>query len=347
MRLLFESNQTPSSQTLSELLNSQKNFQLAIMTFSLNLRAAPHSEAQAELFLMLAQKRDKIGNTPDLVADGSSEIDDALYEAAAEISWSQRVSGRPIKTIADIRNMELDETEFLLMVAHEEGDEDVDIQNDLFLLWMEDMDATVWDPVAPFGHLACYPEVLQPTCIATVRAVINKGNYLLGSIDGQPPSVFIPKALFCARLDGQTGKPITPVPLDQVDGEDLLHAFYSFELEFTPGMRNMWKATHIHRKLPTGAMRVLDTDTDDLEYVLHTPPAHIGAIIGKGGKNIDALIHRRRDIYGVPGARTDVPPEFTLTPSECGWKTHVRVEIPTGCDWGRFDVEDALSTMHY
>jgi hypothetical protein len=298
------------------------------MTFSLNLGAVPRTEEEAEVFLMLEQAREEIQGIPELVSDGSSEIDDALFEAAAEISWAQRVSGCPIKTIADIRNAELDDTEFLLMVADQERDEDADIMGDLYTLWMEDMDATILDPTAPYGHMACCSEVLQPTCMATVRVVINKGGFLLGSIDGQPPSVYIPKALFCARLDG----------------EDLLHAFYSMELQYTPGMRNMWKATHIEPKLPTDAMRVLDAP--DFEYVLPTPPAHIGAIIGKGGKNIDALIKRLRDIYGVPGAPTSVPPEFTLTPTECGWMTRVRVEIPTGCDWGRMEVEDSLRTMH-
>ena len=300
------------------------------MTFSLNLGAVPRTEEEAEVFLMLEQEREEIRSIPELVPDGSSEVDDALFEAEAQISWAQRVSGRPVKTIADIRNMMLDETEFLLMVADQERDEDSDIMDDLCTLWMEDMDATILDPTAPFGHMACYPEVLQSTCVATVRVVIDKGSFLLGSIDGQPPSVYIPKSLFCARHD--------------VDGEDLLHAFYRMELEYTPDKRNMWKATHIEPKLPTDAMRVLDAT--DFEYVLPTPPAHIGAIIGKGGKNIDALIKRRRDEYGVPGVRTAVPPEFTLTPTECGWKTHVRVEIPTGCDWDRNDVEGALSTMH-
>ena len=299
------------------------------MTFSQNFQGVPRTEEEAEVFLMLEQEREEIRSIPVLVPDGSSEIDDILFEAEAQISWAQRVSGRPIKTIADIRNMMLDETEFLLMVADQERDEDSDIMDDLCTLWMEDMDATILDPSAPFGHMACYPEVLQPSCVATVRVVINKGNFLLGSIDGQPPSVYIPKALF---------------GVDQVDGEELLHAFYSMELQYTPGMRNMWKATHIEPKLPTDAMRVLDAP--DYEYVLPTPPAHIGAIIGKGGKNIDALIKRRRDIYGVPGTPTAVPPEFTLTPTECGWMTRVRVEIPAGCDWVRLDVEDSLRTMH-
>jgi hypothetical protein len=300
------------------------------MTYSLNLRTVPRTEDEAAVYLMLENAREGIRSISELVPDGSSEIDDAMFEEAAEISWAQLVSDRPIKTISEIRTMELAETEFLLMVADNERDEDVEIQDNLYTLWMEDMDATILDPTAPFGHMASSPEIFQNTCVATVRAVISMGHYLLGSIDGQPPSVYIPKSLFCARHD--------------VDGEDLLHAFYRMELEYTPDKRNMWKATHIEPKLPTDAMRVLDAT--DFEYVLPTPPAHIGAIIGKGGKNIDALIKRRRDEYGVPGVRTAVPPEFTLTPTECGWKTHVRVEIPTGCDWDRNDVEGALSTMH-
>ena len=312
------------------------------MTFSLDLRSSPTTERQAELVLLLKQARDQIDALPDVMTtDGSNEQDDALHEAEIEISWAQRVSGRPIKSMKELRQSELDDVEFLLMVADQEGDENQDIMDALTPQWEEDLDGTVFDPAAPFGHRACYAEFFQNKCTTTVRAVIDKGNFVLGSIAGQPPSVYIPKKLF------EIG--------EEEMSEDILHSFYFMDLEFTPGMRNMWKATRIEPKLNTSLMRIEPSVASVHDYVLPTHPSYIGAIIGKGGKNINALINRPRSCmftqqYGyIPHCsppNMEVLPEFTLTPTECGWNTRVRVEIPEGCDWGRFDIERVLMNMH-
>jgi hypothetical protein len=313
------------------------------MTFSLDLRSSPTTEEQAELVLLLKQSRDQIDALPDVMtSDGSNEQDDAMYESMAEISWAQRVSGRPIKSMKELRQSELDDVEFLLMVADQEGDEDQDIMDALTPQWEEDLDGTVFDPAAPFGHRACYAEFFQNKCSTTVRAVIDKGNFVLGSIAGQPPSVYIPKKLF------EIG--------EEEMSEDILHSFYFMDLEFTPGMRNMWKATRIEPKLNTSLMHIEPSVASVHDYVLPTHPSYIGAIIGKGGKNINALINLRprscmfTQQYGyIPHCsppNMEVLPEFTLTPTECGWNTRVRVEIPEGCDWGRFDIERVLMNMH-
>ena len=326
------------------------------MTFSLDLRSSPTTEEQAELVLLLKQSRDQIDALPDVMTtDGSNEQDDALHEAEIEISWAQRVSGRPIKSIKELRQSELDDVEFLLMVADQEGDEDQDIMDALTPLWEEDLDGTVFDPAAPFGHRACYAEFFQNKCTTTVRAVIDKGNFVLGSIAGQPPSVYIPKQLF--GFDARSlSNPNNVFGFDSTpESEDILHSFYFMDLEFTPGMRNMWKATRIEPKLNTSHMRIEPSVASVHDYILPTHPANIGAIIGKGGKNINALINRPRSCsfsqqYGyIPHCsppNMEVLPEFTLTPTECGWNTRVRVEIPEGCDWGRFDIERVLMNMH-
>lgn len=313
------------------------------MTFSLDLCSPPNTEEQAELVLLLKQARDQIDALPDIMTtDGSNEQDDALYEEQIEISWAQRVSGRPIKSIKELRQSELDDMEFLLMVADQEGDEDQDILDALTQQLEEDLDGTVFDPTAPLGHRACYPEFFHAKCTTTVRAVIDKGNFVLGSIAGQPPSVYIPKKLF--KFAGK------------VEPDYILHSFYLMDLDFTPGMRNMWKATRIKPKLNTSHMRIDTSVASVHDYVLPTHPSYIGAIIGKDGKNINALINLRprscsfSQQYGyIPHCsppNTEVVPEFTLTPTECGWNTRVRVEIPEGCDWGRFDIERVLMNMH-
>lgn len=313
------------------------------MTFSLDLCSPPNTEEQAELVLLLKQARDQIDALPDIMkTDGSNEQDDALYEEQIEISWAQRVSGRPIKSIKELRQSELDDVEFLLMVADQEGDEDQDILDALTPQLEEDLDGTVFDPAAPFGHRACYPEFFHAKCTTTVRAVIDKGNFVLGSIAGQPPSVYIPKKLF--KFAGQ------------VEPDYILHSFYLMDLNFTPGMRNMWKATRIEPKLNTSHMRIETSVASVHDYVLPTHPSYIGAIIGKDGKNINALINLRprscsfSQQYGyIPHCsppNTEVVPEFTLTPTECGWNTRVRVEIPEECDWNRYDVERVLMNMH-
>ena len=339
------------------------------MTFALNFRGVPLTPAHADIVLTEEdfEKAREIGVLtprsvlpsdrvlrPPIVSDGSSAADDAIYDQAVELSWAERASGKKGLTPQNLRDMDLDEVEFLLMVAEQEGDENENIMDDLILLWMEDMDATVWDLEAPFGHKACWPEVLQPRTTTVVRVVIDKGSYLIGSIAGQQPNVYIPKNLFNQSISVTTGAPVD-VQQDE-DDEDFLHRFHLLDLVFTPGQRNMWKAVGVHRLLPTDQMRlpagrpspVPSANSKTYNYEVPMPTSYIGAIIGKNGKNINALITRVNEAASDGGWRDvgDVPPEITLEPSPCGEKILVSILVPPGCEWYTIETDMAVSYMH-
>ena len=82
--------------------------------------------------------------------DGSNEMDDALYEQMAEISWASRVSGKKPKTPQELCDQEIAALEFLLLQAEREGDDIEEMMDTLSLHWEEDMDRIVLDVSAPF-----------------------------------------------------------------------------------------------------------------------------------------------------------------------------------------------------
>jgi len=275
--------------------------------------------------------------------DGSNEMDDALYEQMAEISWASRVSGKKPKTPQELRDQEIAELEFLLLQAEREGDDIEEMLDTLSLHWEEDMDRIVLDTSAPFGYSGGWSEILCSKCTQIVRVVGEFQKYFIGSIAGAPPSVYIPKDI---------------LPKDRWYGEKHLHSFYLLDLDFTPDLRNQWRATFCHPPLPTATMwQTTEFFYPDGVYandqvvkntfVIPMPPSYIGAIIGKNGKNIEALIKR-------VGARTNPDdwvvrapdPEFTLTPGEDGETIVVDVCRSSLSTWTLNHVITALDCMH-
>ena len=277
--------------------------------------------------------------------DGSNEMDDALFEQEIDISWAQRVSGKkPPTTPQELCDQEIAELEFLLLQAEREGDDIEEMLDTLSLHWEEDMDRIVLDVSAPFGYTAGWNEVLCSKTTQIVRVVGEFQNYFIGSIAGAPPSVYIPKDI---------------LPKDRWYGEKHLHSFYLLDLDFTPGLRNQWRATFCHPPLITTTMWQTTEffHPDDWQhggeqivkttFVIPMPPSYIGAIIGKNGKNIEALIKR-------VSARTDPSdwvvrapdPEFTLTPGEDGETIVVDVCRSSLSTWTLNHVGAALDCMH-
>ena len=245
------------------------------------------------------------------------------------ISWAQRVSGAKPKTPQQIRDQEISELEFMLLQADKEGDDIEDMLDTLSLDWEQDMDRTVLDAFAPFGYTAGWNEYFCPKTTQVVRVVGEFQKYFIGSIGGAPPSVYIPKEILLGELQHH------------------LHCFYLLDLDFTPGLRNQWRATFCHPPLPTAPMwqttQMIKSDEDSRyiikeTFVVPMPPSYIGAIIGKNGKNINALIKRVKD--------TTVDPEITLTPGEDGEHIVVDVIKPEGCNWTSLHSIIAVSHMH-
>ena len=223
--------------------------------------------------------------------DGTNSMDDALYEQMAEISWAERVSGKKRPTTPqELCDQEIAELEFLLLQAEREGDDIDEMLDTLSLHWEEDMDRIVLDVSAPFRiHSRLEREKYRSKTTQIVRVVGEFQNYFIGSIAGAPPSVYIPKDI---------------LPKDRWYGEKHLHCFYLLDLDFTPGLRNQWRATFLSSSSDHddyvadngffhpddwqhGGEQIVKTT-----FVIPMPPSYIGAIIGKNGKNIEALIKR-------------------------------------------------------
>jgi hypothetical protein len=297
--------------------------------------------------------------------DGSNSSDDALFEQAAEISWAQRVSGKKVKTLQEVRDHEISELEFLLLQEKEEGDDHADMLDVLYLDWMQDMDHIILDPSAPYGYTAGWDEVWQTNITEVVRVVAEFGGYFIGSIAGAPPSVYIPKEVFTASrlISGPNAGKTVCCPAEEVRGEDYLHRFFLLDLQHTPGLRNEWRASSCHRCLPTAAMHQTSQvspgdDTADKvvtdTFLVPMSPAYIGAIIGKNGKNMTSLISRvtdsseftRRDDWSDTRSAPTADPEITLTPAPSGEEIIVSVARPHGCHWSAYDVLQAVRHMH-
>ena len=260
----------------------------------------------------------------------------------------------PVVTDEDLTMME----EIDRKILEEEMDEDLEfllfqdqheeMLEDLAELLEEDLDGTILSGPPPqlshmplnccpttFWHKARYPEFLRSKTQEPVRLVMDKGGYWIGSIAGQAPNVFISKDL------APSGN---------------LHSYYLMDLEYHPVGRNMWRAAGVHPKLDSLAMLVAETSFVhpampgsyimnpfplSSQHIFDVPmPSHyIGAIIGKGGKNLDALL---KQFCGSPYAE---PPEVTLTPLS---DASFRVSILAGedCHWNMVDSATLISYMH-
>jgi hypothetical protein len=303
--------------------------------------------------------------------DGSNEQDDALYEQAATISWAQRASGKKPLSLQEIRDRDIADLEFLMLQAQEEGDDHEDTMADLYMDWLNDMDHICLDPTAPYGYTAGWDEVWRPSITEVVRVVAEFPRYFVGSIAGAPPSVYIPKEMFTARivLNGPNAGQIEHGPVEEVLAEDHLHGYFLMDLEHTPGLRNEWRAQHLHRCLPTAVMhqythfspgvhtaaRVDELTVTDT-FLVPMSPSYIGAIIGKEGKNMTSLIKRitdkaeraRQDDWSDtrPRQAPTSDPEITLTPAPSGEDIIVSIARPHGCYWTAYDVLQAVRYMH-
>ena len=219
---------------------------------------------------------------------------------------------------------------------------------DLADLLEEDLDGTVLSGPPPqlshmplnccpttFWHKARHPEFLRSKTQEPVRMVMDKGGYWIGSIAGQKANVFISKDL---------------APSSN------LHSYYLMDLEYNPVGRNMWRATGVHPKLDSMAMLVAETSfvhpavpgsyimnsfplSSEHTFDVPMPSHYIGAIIGKGGKNLDALL---KQFCGSPYAEI---PEVTITPLT---DDSIRVSILVGedCHWNMVDSATLISYMH-
>ena len=255
-------------------------------------------------------------------------------------TWASRVSDASAQEKHDAKYLDaISDIEFLQFV-----DEFEEMYDTLGEEWERDLDGSVLDLSAPFGHRACFNELPVSSVSVEVRVISFKGRYYIGTIAGHPSmSVYINTR----NIDFQ--------------GDLDIHSLYWMDLEFTPQLSMQWCATKVYPKLDTSAMKVsevfiqdrtvsldIDAVSDDWQdsvsvhtYRIPTPACLIGTMIGRQGRNIDNLIESvNTTSYGIP--------IVTIKPSYDGKESIVIVQENhcDDCFWNLTDIEWLVSNFH-
>ena len=248
-------------------------------------------------------------------------------------SWANKTTG--------MSTQESHDADYLAVVhaaeylAFEEAHEAM--LDDLAELWEADLDGSIFDLSEPFGHKSCRREILPSTATEVVRVTAIKAGYYIGSIGGLAPNVYIK----------------TRMPLDP-------HSIYLMDITATPLERFSWRATKVYPKLSTADMLVSCVfiqessghpagfpgnrdETSSRQYLLPTPPSHIGTMVGRKGKNIASLIE---SVNGWDSSESFGEPDITITPTNDFAGCIVTFHEPPECFWKISDIEWLISHFH-
>ena len=198
-----------------------------------------------------------------------------------------------------------------------------------------DLDGMTNHPLHPLPG-----EMAYTSFTTEVRVTAVKNGYYVGSLGAQGTNVYI-------KTPPQ--QPLEP------------HSLYLMKVLATPTESFPFCATKVFHKLRTADMLVsslyteLDTgilastpwwdrkETTTSQYLLPTPAAHIGAMIGRQGKNITALI---KSVNDWESSESFGEPEITITPTDDFKGCFVTFHQPEECQWTLGDIEWLISHFH-
>ena len=263
----------------------------------------------------------------------SSDFVPVEISAPNTSSWASKASGMSPQDAHDTEYLAtVRDADFLAFVALIEGDD----MDDLVEQHHSDLDGMTNDP----GQLL--PSELPYASFATeVRVTAIKNGYYVGSLGGQGTNVYIK----------------TP-PSQLLE----LHSLYLMDVTATPAESFPLCATKVFQKLRTADMLVsclecdLETgilistpwwdrkETTTRQYLLPTPAEHIGAMIGRQGKNITALIESVNEWNSNHASSGE--PEITITPTYDSKGCFVTFHEPPECSWSTRDIEWLISHFH-
>ena len=252
----------------------------------------------------------------------SSDFVPAKVHEPEKPTWASKASGKSCQDAHDSEYLALvHEAEFLsFMDAHQ--------------TFLDDLDE-MWDEASLYPFIM-HPREIPCTSFTTeVRVIAIKQGYYQGSIGarGTVLNVYI-----------KTQMALEPHSLYLMDV--IADAYGSFP----------WRATKVYPKLNTADMLVSNTfseipDEDfmctwksiDMQYRLPTPAIHIGAMIGRQGKNISALISWVNQWDSSPSYGE---PEITIVPTDDFKGCIVTFHQPEECAWTLSDIEWLISHFH-
>jgi hypothetical protein len=263
----------------------------------------------------------------------SSDFVPVEISAPNTSSWASKASGMSPQDAHDTEYLAtVRDADFLAFVALIEGDD----MDDLDEHHHSDLDGMINHPYQ------LLPSELPYASFATeVRVTAIKNGYYVGSLGGQGTNVYIK----------------TP-PSQLLE----LHSLYLMDVTATPSESFPLCATKVFQKLRTADMLVsclecdLETgilistpwwdrkETTTRQYLLPTPAEHIGAMIGRQGKNITALIESVNEWDSNHASSGE--PEITITPTYDSKGCFVTFHEPPECSWSTRDIEWLISHFH-
>ena len=258
----------------------------------------------------------------------SSDFTPAIVSAPKAPSWASRASGKSPQDTHDTKYLaEVNDAYFLAFVAMIEGDNMTDLVEQQQL----DLDGMTNHPLHPLPG-----EISYASFTTEVRVTAIKHGYYVGSLGGPGMNVYIKTP---------PSQPLEP------------HSLYLMNVTSTPTESFPFCATKVFHKLRTEDMLVssiftqiptvedihFQDDTSTRVYQLPTPAYLIGAMIGRQGKNITALISA---VNNWDSSTSFGEPEITITPTYDSKGCFVSFHEPSGCQWNLEDIEWLISHFH-